>query len=690
MLWIFGYGYRTSPFLKLEIDGKQYYCNNDAFSYRFFPRALAREFDPFRFSATKSENTYRIFILGASAAQGTPDGAYGFGRILEAMLREANPQTRFEVINLSLTAINSHVVRDLAESSLAHQPDLLIVYLGNNEVVGPFGPGNTFRDFSPRYSYIRIHLALRKTKLGQLLGNITERLSSSDKTPMEWKGMEIFTKNQIRADDPRLERVYDYFARNLEAMCESASQRNCPMILCTVGSNVKDCAPFGSQHRSGLKKAEQTAWNEAYQEAAALEKEGDRAGARTAFLQAIEIDGSYAELCYRLGRNYEQEGQFESALDYYTRARDQDTLRFRADSRINATIRTTARHYADQGIYLLDAEELFSRASSHGLVGESIFYEHVHMNFHGNYLLAHSLCERIRAIAPKLFPAKESASVRMLTEEECAKRLVFSIVSRHNISATLLDLYLKKPPFTRQWNYANWIAQKEQELRALAEQITPTAIRSIQKEYEQALEHQPEDFWLRWRYTELLSSQLYDTAGAIPECKKVLQQFPHFRRGYEMLGLIYSDARQYDMALKQFEKVREINPASYSVLYHIGKAYQDKGDTATAENYYKELLAKRPDHVGATIQLGLLLQRRGALQEALEVFRQGITCQPRHAKLHYFLAQILVQQGKTSEAIEHLKTAATLDPDSPQIRQALNALTPPQSVHPDPSTRSAR
>jgi hypothetical protein len=37
----------------------------------------------------KSDKTYRIFILGGSAAHGTPKPEYGFGRILRALLEES-------------------------------------------------------------------------------------------------------------------------------------------------------------------------------------------------------------------------------------------------------------------------------------------------------------------------------------------------------------------------------------------------------------------------------------------------------------------------------------------------------------------------------------------------------------------------------------------------------------------------
>ena len=55
----------------------------------------------------KPPHTFRIFVLGESAAMGDPDPSYGFNRYLEVMLRESYPGTNFEIVNTGSVAINS-------------------------------------------------------------------------------------------------------------------------------------------------------------------------------------------------------------------------------------------------------------------------------------------------------------------------------------------------------------------------------------------------------------------------------------------------------------------------------------------------------------------------------------------------------------------------------------------------------
>ena len=154
--------------VKCEVDGRPYLGENVKFGWRFFPPILAREFEPFAFPARKSADTYRIFVLGSSAAQGIPNHAFCFGRFLQFMLQERFPGVHFEVITTAMAAINSHVVREIARDCARYDPDLFVVYMGNNEVVGPYGPGTVLTPALSNLHLIRLGIALRATRIGQL------------------------------------------------------------------------------------------------------------------------------------------------------------------------------------------------------------------------------------------------------------------------------------------------------------------------------------------------------------------------------------------------------------------------------------------------------------------------------------------------------------------------------------------
>jgi len=169
LLRLFGVGFNPNFFQRQMVGGKDCYVVNEDFGRRFFPRRLARIPAPEVMSTTKATNTFRIFIFGESAAMGDPRPNYGAGRYLEVLLAERFPETRFEVVNTSMTAINSHVILPIARECATHTGDLWIVYIGNNEMVGPFGGATVFGIRAPPLWLVRTHLQMGRLRFAQLL-----------------------------------------------------------------------------------------------------------------------------------------------------------------------------------------------------------------------------------------------------------------------------------------------------------------------------------------------------------------------------------------------------------------------------------------------------------------------------------------------------------------------------------------
>ena len=167
-----GHGYDASFLLERTVQGERMVVQNDKFGWRFFPPSVARSPSPLSFRAAKRPGTTRIFLFGESAALGDPKPAYGFGRYLEALLKERFPGTGFEVICVAMTAINSHAILPIARECARYDGDLWVVYMGNNEMEGPFGANTLFGAQAPELSVIRASLALRSTRLGQWLVGI--------------------------------------------------------------------------------------------------------------------------------------------------------------------------------------------------------------------------------------------------------------------------------------------------------------------------------------------------------------------------------------------------------------------------------------------------------------------------------------------------------------------------------------
>ena len=475
-------GFGTELLAPCTIKGNPASCYNLFFATPYFPAGMVQTPRLYAIPKAKPSGTYRIFVLGESAAMGDPDSAYGFSRYLEVMLREKYPAMKFEIVNTGSVAINSHVVLQIAKGLADQHPDLFIIYSGNNEAVGPYGPGTMLTSVGMSMPMVRGSIFFRSTRIGQLITKLGTK-------KREWRGMEMFMDNQVRADSPLMAAAYANYEKNLRDTIEVARRGGAKVIVSTVATNVKDCAPFASLHREGLSKDELQSWNDLIQQGSNLEGAGSYAEALKAYSAAAKIDDSHAELEFRIARTYEAMGDFKSAKEHFDRARDLDTLRFRADSRINEINRAAVQ---GTGVDLVDAEKVLSDSSRDGIIGSDLVYEHVHMTPEGNYVLARAMFTRIAANLPT------ASGGDVLSEAECERRLALTRYDRARLNGEMMNR-LQKPPFTNQLNHT------EQMLHFAALAAPPDETpNDTAAQYQWAIEQAPEDQMLRLRFGDFL------------------------------------------------------------------------------------------------------------------------------------------------------------------------------------------
>jgi tetratricopeptide (TPR) repeat protein len=674
-LRIAGYGFPTSAIVERRINGTKYYCDNVKFAWQFFPRNIARELDPFIFPLNKSDKTYRVFILGGSAAFGTPDSSYGFWRILKVLLEDGYPDTNFEVIPMAMPAINSHVVLKTAKDCAGLKPDLFIVYLGNNEVIGPYGAGTVFSSVSGNLSLIRAGIAFKSMRLGQLLTNVLESTIARKGRPDVWRGLEMFLDKQVRSDDDALRDVYSHFRQNLEDIARVGCRAKANVIFCTVAGNLKDCPPFASLHRADITEAQKQHWDEIYEEGVEYERAGNYRQAIERYLAAAAIDDSYADLQFRLGRCYWAVSEFEAARDRYIKARQLDTLRFRADNRINEIIREVAGGREAEGVYLVDAERAFEQNSPHEAVGAELLYEHVHMNFSGNYLLAKSVFRQVERMMAQWAASQRTGRQSMLTEAECAQRLVYNDWVRYNLASSVLNANLKQPPFTNQLYHDEQLKALEKDLAALKSALLkPQGRERIAAQYRRAIEDQPSDWRLRREYALLLSDDLKDHAAAGQQYRTITKLLPHSYQSHLALAVELSSLNQLDEAKKQLMTALQIKPTSAIAYHYLGLIYQKQGRLGEATKCYSTAIRLQPNYVEAYNTLAGCLSEQGKVDQAVQICRKASLVAPNDLDLRYNLALLLGRQGHIAEAVQELRAALRIDPNSAKCRKMLESL----------------
>jgi tetratricopeptide (TPR) repeat protein len=528
-----GFGHSPHFFRKTTTpDGEVVWRENRNFTTPFFGEALVRRPLPVRLPLKKAPGTVRLFVLGSSAAMGDPEPAFSLARVLEAQLRHAYPQIRFEVINAAVTAINSHLVRGIAEDCAALEPDLFIVYEGHNEVIGPFGPAGVFAPFLRRETAVHATVWLKGTRLAQLAARFGRKTGA----PEDWGGMEMFLRQQISSDDPRLSIVRSHFRANLVAISESARRVGATTLLCTVATNQRDFAPFLSADG----EAEQ-----AYQQA------------------RLALDG---------GRDSEARSLFQRALDL-------DTLRFRADSGLNqvihelgAEVRNTnfqpdssgrstpgkVRNTNFAGLEVVDAAAVLADKSPHGVCGNELLYEHVHLTLRGTWEVAQALLPRIVADLERrrLVTAPPPAWLNL---EETGLRLGYNTHEQAMIALELVNRF-SKPPFTGQSDHAARLAAWQRRANAAQALLSrPDATAALHELGRRALDASPDD-WLLARNTGAMLVARQQPAEALPLLQRAAAWIDDDVDTLVALGWAHHALGQNTEAETAFAKVRALEP----------------------------------------------------------------------------------------------------------------------------------
>ncbi len=673
-LRVCGYGYPTGLFIPSA--NKQMLRLNPRFTWRFFPREISRPPLWQAFYKDKPENVYRVFVVGGSAAQGVPGPSIGMARILEVMLEEAYPETDFEVINAAITAINSHVVLPVVRNCVDQDPDLIIVFMGNNEVVGPFGPGSLGDQAVPSLESIRMRLRLQRTRCGQLMRSVSEAMQSD--RPTEWRGMEMFAEEHVSYDDQDLQLVYDYFAQNLNDICEITARAGIPTLVCTVPVNLLDCPPFASEHRQGLTEQELTQWQEFYDAGVAAESSGQFTDAIRDYQEAAEIDPDYAELQYRLARCYLATNQSEASLAAFVLARDRDALRFRADTQINTTIRDIVSQRNNRETHLIDLQSYFADAAeTPGLPGRDLFFEHVHMTFPGNYHAAAAVYEGAVPLLPQRVTHGQHPAPMSFTQVQQAMPVTAWD------QATMLNEMLAlayRPPFTAQLDHEARLRSLLEDHSRFQSELRLGGDQEAEALYLAAMDTRPEDVDLQLRYALFLASQ-NRYAETEPILRHIIAQYPDHLAALKSLTCAVIAQEKYVEARQMLDELEDLSEDPAGTVYQVAWSASRFRRVEFALECAERAIELNPEMASAYELRGTCLMDQGNHSEGIQALREAIRLAPNSPTAQLSLAWALWSQGDRNAAITELRRAIELAPCLAEPRQLLGLIYAEQNRH---------
>jgi len=646
-------------------DGRKVFVQNNRFSWRFFGWRLSRAPYPFSIPQAKAPNTVRIFVFGESAAYGDPEPRFGLPRMLRVMLSLRHPGVRFEVVNAAMTAINSHVILPIARDCATADGDIWVIYMGNNEVVGPFGAGTIFGQQVPPLPLIRASIALKATRTGQLLDSLRQWLQKPPPGQSEWNGMEMFLGQQVPRDDPRMKTVYYDFERNLADIMRAGRRSGAGIVVSTVAVNLKDCSPFASAHRPGLSASDLAKWEQLHQSGIQAQEAGKYQEAAERFQEAAQMDDTFAELRFRQGECARALGQIKEAQQQFSAARDLDTLRFRCDSRLEDLIRQAAAGGGGEHVLLTDAERVFAENSTNGLPGEDLFYDHVHLTFEGNYLLAKTLAGQVEKLLPERSAAPAAPDRTWPSVAECARELVWNNWDKQQVLSEISSRF-SHPPFTAQLNHDAQMQHLKALMAPLASVSKQETMKAAREAYAQAVAASPDDPMLRGQlgYLKLATG---DLAGAEADMRRVVELLPYNPENWYLLGLILIQKQHYEEAVVVFQRAFQCNPGTVQSLQNAAQALVSLGRREEAIRAFRRVVAIKPDATAAWISLGQVLEKLGRKSEAEDCYHQALAHHPHTADDLAILARLCRNRGWLEAAVTNCAEAVKLNPMDPEF-----------------------
>jgi len=670
-LRIFDYGGNLDLFVLEQIGGKKYYVLNKNFTRRYFFKKGIEAPSPRSqiFSAEKDSSTYRIFCLGGSSTLGTPyPPNAAFPAMLQHILSSLHPDKKFEVVNCGVTAITTHSVLDMGREILSHyQPDLLVVYSGHNEFYGVFGQASRLFLFDNQ-TFIQTFLKLQRFRFFRLLRNLYinifgERIVREDVIDPGTLMGTVAREAEIPLGNDLYLKTEEHYQQNIEVLVQLAKKNQTDIILCNLVSNLRDLTPFKSLHSKIISAQATEKMDELLNEAKQLKKDNEFEKAIKILNEAMNLDPSYAEVHFLLGKCLERVGHYEHAKKQFKSAKDFDVIRFRAPSSFNRLLKQIADA---NNIPLINIESAFNENSPDGIVGNNLILEHIHPNNIGYFLMAKTIAKGM-ADAHLVNQTWDWSGLKPDSVYIAMSKL--SPLSYEVVNAGMRQL-------TSHWPFTLRVEKRDYQ------QVGDELAEKLAKEFVARGGGNLIQLHLNLG-TEYLAQQEFDKA--LTEFEAALAIEPNCE-AYNQIGLYYAQKTEWAAndrdtrrALSYYQKAKSyftdgltFCPEHLSLLYNLGLLYTlTKMERQKGPEVFEKVLKIDPNHRGALQQLIKFYLINKNFEQAEIYLKKGIDLHPKETDFYLNLAMIYLNNRKLDQAEKVLNEILEAKPENEEVQNLL-------------------
>lgn len=538
------------------------------------------------FKLEKPANSFRIFVMGESSTAGYPYPSNGaFPRVTRDALQDVLPDYEVEMINVSMSAINSYTLFDQVREIMEYQPDAILIYTGHNEYYGALGVGSA-ESLGAFPGFVRFYLGIQRLKTFMLLRDGMSKASRwfgglfAEDTPARTATLmeQVVREQIIPLDSPLYELGLKQFESNMRALLGEFRDAGIPVFMGSVASNERDFVPFESVSTE----------------------------------EHIPADNAFGKALIQLAN-----GDLAKAKQNFTYAKDLDALRFRAPSRINDIIRMLS----EEGLATyVPVHETLTDAAIDGIIGYDLMLEHLHPNQKGYHLMGMAYYNTIKETG---FVGRNADVSKESTPRDYEYRMALTELD-HRIVEHRLMVLTKNWPFVKNgppFRYNNYVYTSVADSFAF-----------------QVVNHNK-----RWDEAKVELAELYRTTGRLPEAieeyKGLIRDQPFNDSPFIFAARALLDAGYLDSAEPYLLKAQAIEESAFTTKM-LGAIEVNRGNFDKGIDLLTRSLALNAKDPQAKYNLSGAYAQNGNLPKALEVAREIQRETPNFPGIQAWVAQL--------------------------------------------------